>query len=933
MATTTSSTSNNLNDSQDWSLDLLPHLPVPSLNICIMIVGTHGDVLPFTGLARLLQQQGHRVRIATHEGHRHLVTDRDIEFYPMAGDAQQLSSWMVQTGGSIFGEAMHPGLLPEKTKMVSQIIRSTWPAATAADPDDPDARPFVADAIIANPPSIGYVHVAEALGIPAHVMFPQPWLYGTSAFPHPMSGLKYVQGRTGNESSYEIFEALTWSTFGANLNAWRSQTLKLPIIYAYSSGLNLVAARAKLPFSAMWSPAFVPKPADWPVQCEVVGTFFVNSANQASDFDAAANGLADLDAWLDQCAALGQKPIFVGFGSMMIKDPLDIVTKIQKAAHLANVRVVVQSGWTKLDVQDGSDLLRNVGPCPHDWLLPKCRAVVHHGGAGTVAAGLRYGLPTLVCPFFADQFMWGFFVEVAGVGPKATSIDLLTAESLAQALGELASPQLQQKAVQLAQQMASEDGIQGAYVHFMDCLPRENMLCDVSLLLGEVVPARYELIGTGIRTHGIKVGSEMAALLDADNKLDWQAVRRYCSFWHCNTVRDRLTDRYIYAAGIRRHAVTSYNLSGHIKHFHHACFAAFSALLYGAFEAIWEIFAKADQFARSSGAIGCLFGLIVSGFYVILGLLTALLIFCDRLAVGFTNGCCGKEKDYVFNPAWKAKVHNTPFIASEREAFLTHGIPKARRRELHEAMKIVVKARIVFQSCKPTFPVEHCHFVSVPLVKLMDALRSDFGRQQLKLTESEVQNVISLLTNESLPPLQSFRRVSMFRKTNNQMDATTKNQIETILEEELQMESATDEPSSPLNTSMDDATPATGSTTPTAKGSAGASLSASNPKEMLRSVMARVFPRKSAEETRISFSTFIHALEPVMRGKCLDVTKRRFGVSVANLFPPPMAPLNQRSVSSPHLPRPPPQKFRRESSHGNPGSAEPDGMARLFETR
>ncbi len=152
---------------------------LPSLNIVIMVVGTHGDVLPFVGFAHSLQAIGHRVRIASHECHRGLVVSRNIEFYPLAGNPKILSEFMVRTGGSLYGSAKNPSFFASNTRMVKEIIKSTWKACTEVDPDDPEETPFVVDAIVSNPATMGHIHVAEALGVPLHIMFPQPWYYGT----------------------------------------------------------------------------------------------------------------------------------------------------------------------------------------------------------------------------------------------------------------------------------------------------------------------------------------------------------------------------------------------------------------------------------------------------------------------------------------------------------------------------------------------------------------------------------------------------------------------------------------------------------------------------------------------------------------------------------------------------------------------------------
>lgn len=314
-----------------------------------------------------------------------------------------------------------------------------------------------------------------------------------------MSGMSYEEaGRHANYVSYEAFETVSHSSFIVGLNLWRRKMLELPEV---RHGLATAITHSRVPFSAMWSPSFVPKPDDWPEQCQVVGTFVLDHKGKNSSFD--ASHFEDFTEWLAQ----GPPPIFLGFGSMMIKDTDRLAEIIKRAVVQADCRMVVQSSWSKIDVS-GEPRCMNIGPCPHDWLLPQTAGVIHHGGAGTTAAGLRHGLPTFICPFFGDQYMWAAMVARAGVGPAPSPIEDLTVEVLAQKLIELQNPEIIANARQMAKKMALEDGIRGGLNHFLSSLPRDNMFCDVSLLLGEVHPAKVRLNGSGL-----KVSLEVASLL------------------------------------------------------------------------------------------------------------------------------------------------------------------------------------------------------------------------------------------------------------------------------------------------------------------------------------------------------------------------------------------------------------------------------------
>ncbi|KAF0689621.1 Aste57867_18952 [Aphanomyces stellatus] len=446
-----------------------PSSSLPVLTICILVVGTRGDVQPFAAIGQRLQADGHRVRLATHAIYRdYVVRDCGLEFYPLGGDPKELAAYMVKTGGLVIPMTLE-GLAvdtPKNMRTIDAILHSTWPAVSAADPDDAAALPFRAHAIIANPVSYGHLHVAEKLGVPLHIMFPQPWV-PTTQFPHPLANLAYDDvPKTRNHLSYHLFEALMWQGTEGMINRFREDVL----------GLRRLRVRAPsvlwdlhIPHSFLWSPALVPRPADWnPALYDVVGTVHDTTCGLYTP------PLA-LEAFLDA----GPPPIFVGFGSMVLPDPHATTRMIVAAATALHVRVLIQSGWS--DMRDvatlSSDLVYFVGNCPHTWLFPKVAAVVHHGGAGTTAAGLVAGKPTLVVPFFGDQPFWGRAVVAAGVGAAPCPIAQLTTAILQDRFETLLSPEIRARAVALGRQMQAESGADGAVESFYAHLPVAAMRC------------------------------------------------------------------------------------------------------------------------------------------------------------------------------------------------------------------------------------------------------------------------------------------------------------------------------------------------------------------------------------------------------------------------------------------------------------------------
>lgn len=183
---------------------------------------------------------------------------------------------------------------------------------------------------------------------------------------------------------------------------------------------------------------------------------------------------------LDLCRFLeaGPPPIYVGFASIMVEDAVKLTDTIYEALKLAGVRAVVSKGWARLGASsDVPSTVILIDDCPHEWLFERVSCAVHHGGAGTTAAGLRAGLGTITLPFFGDQFFWSSMVNSAGAGPEPLARHALDAGSLSHAINTALSDECRAAAVSLSKMLRTEDGARTFATDFHANLTLPAMKC------------------------------------------------------------------------------------------------------------------------------------------------------------------------------------------------------------------------------------------------------------------------------------------------------------------------------------------------------------------------------------------------------------------------------------------------------------------------
>lgn len=402
------------------------------MKIAILTLGTRGDVQPFVALGKALTARGHDALLAAPDNFASWVEGHGLRFHRLGIDMQAfLQSQEVRRAMSGNWFALAGIWRRTIVPLLRSQLDATWEAAKDAD------------VIVYHPKASGAVDVAEATGATPVCATPVP-LLPTGAFPIIISTRDY--GRALNRLTYKAFN-LSRAAYLKIINRWRAEVLGLgkgPVfapIGGFKGGLALRLCAV--------SPSVVPRPDDWDSGAHMTGYWFLDEGRDWRPDPA-------LEAFLDA----GEPPVYIGFGSMTTKNPERLAKEVVEGVRRAGVRAILATGWGGLDEIDVPETALVIEGAPHDVLFQHVSAVVHHGGAGSTAAGLRAGRPTLVCPLTVDQPFWGHRVWTLGCGPRPQPLKRLKADQFAEGLKELVRTESYRiQAASIARSIAREDGV------------------------------------------------------------------------------------------------------------------------------------------------------------------------------------------------------------------------------------------------------------------------------------------------------------------------------------------------------------------------------------------------------------------------------------------------------------------------------------------
>jgi UDP:flavonoid glycosyltransferase YjiC (YdhE family) len=409
------------------------------MRIAIVATGSRGDVEPYVALGKGLNKAGYSVRLITHQNFGTLVKSNGLDFWSIESNVQDIAQ------SKEMSERIEKGsFLSVMAQMKKEAERGAINMAETGLDACKDA-----DLILAG---VGGLYVgidlAEKFNLPLVQAYYIPFL-PTKAYPSFLFAKLPSLGGYANRLSHHIVRQIMWQSFKSADKKAR-KILGLPNAPFWGPYKNKRLKDSLVLYGV--SPQVIEPAADAGTNVCTTGHWFLEPE---PDWQPPQELVDFIEA--------GPAPVYVGFGSMSSKNPKQTTDLILEAFKETKQRAIMLSGWGGLDKKGLPDSVFMVDSVPFSWLFPRMAAVVHHGGAGTTALGLRAGVPSIIIPFFADQPFWGSKVAKLGAGPKPIPRRKLTAKRLAESIEMALTDQtLRQNAAKIGSAIRSENGVKCA---------------------------------------------------------------------------------------------------------------------------------------------------------------------------------------------------------------------------------------------------------------------------------------------------------------------------------------------------------------------------------------------------------------------------------------------------------------------------------------
>lgn len=392
------------------------------MKIALVCFDTRGGVQPYLALALGLRRAGHDVRVVAPSGFAPMIAAHGLDARPLSGDVEAIirASQGVTEKGTIAATRF---AMAETRARTPGWARECLEACRGVDVVSAGVGGMI----------VGRAAAAK-LDVPLVEAHVHPLGPPTDAFPGVLSPWR---GTFARKLGHRLTDLALWTPFRPAMRMAHE-----------ALGVAMAPPRADTPVLHGYSRHVLPPAPEWGARHRVTGYWFLPAEEAWSP-----------PAALEEFLASSKPAVCVGFGSMANADPRAVGAMVRRAAERAGVRAVLLSGWGGLDAERGGDVFV-ADAVPHDWLYPRVRGVVHHGGAGTTGAALRAGVPAQVVPFAMDQPFWGHLVADLGVGPAPIPRRKLTEDALARSLEVLACDDaMAARAAALGEKIRAEDGV------------------------------------------------------------------------------------------------------------------------------------------------------------------------------------------------------------------------------------------------------------------------------------------------------------------------------------------------------------------------------------------------------------------------------------------------------------------------------------------